>query len=133
MMKVSKEDMIAVLAAVDCFVHLDHDAEWREYERRLAVIEKAVKEVPSVTCERVVPAIANHVPHLIVDWDPKRVRLTRDELTKKLASGDPPIQLGRMHGTGDKGVLISVLTLQEGEERIVAERVRGTLQGAAES
>jgi L-seryl-tRNA(Ser) seleniumtransferase len=133
MMKVSKEDMVALLAAVDRFVHLDHEVEWREYERRLAVIEKAVKEVPSVTCERVVPAIANHVPHLIMDWDPKRVRLTREELTKKLAAGDPPIQLGRMHGTGDKGVLISVLTLQEGEERIVAERVQHFLQRATES
>jgi L-seryl-tRNA(Ser) seleniumtransferase len=132
MMKVSKEDMIALLAAVDRFVHLDHEAEWREYERRLDVIEKAVKEVPSVTCERVVPAIANHVPHLIVDWDPKRVKLTREELTKKLAAGDPPIQLGRMHGTGDNGVLISVLTLQEGEERIVAERVQQLLKSTAE-
>jgi L-seryl-tRNA(Ser) seleniumtransferase len=133
MMKVSKEDMIALLAAVDRFVHLDHDAEWREYERRLTVIEKAVQEVPSVTCERVVPAIANHVPHLIVDWDPKRVKLSREALTKQLAAGDPPIQLGRMHGTGDKGVLISVLTLQEGEERIVAERMQHLLRGAAQS
>jgi L-seryl-tRNA(Ser) seleniumtransferase len=32
MMKVSKEDMIAQLAAVDRFVHLDHKAEWRELE-----------------------------------------------------------------------------------------------------
>jgi len=133
MMKVSKEDMIALLAAVDRFVHLDHDAERREYERRLGVIEKIVKDVPSVTCERVVPAIANHVPHLIVDWDSKRVKLTREELTKKLAAGDRPIQLGRMHGTGDKGVLISVLTLQEGEERIVAERIQHLLKAATGS
>src|SRR5262249_53978921 len=131
MMKVSKEDMIALFAAVDRFVHLDHDAEWREYERRLDVIEKAVKQVPSVTCERIVPAIANHVPHLIIDWDPKRVRLTREELTKKLAAGDQPIQLGRVAGTGDKGVLISVLTLQEGEERIVAERTSELIRKAS--
>src|SRR5581483_10590580 len=31
MMKVSKEDMIAQLAAVERFVLLDHDAEWKEY------------------------------------------------------------------------------------------------------
>src|SRR5262249_45410230 len=130
MMKVSKEDMVALLAAVDRFVHLDHDAEWREYERRLDVIEKAVKVVPSVTCERIVPAIANHVPHLIIDWDPKRLRLTREELTKQLAAGDPPILLGRVSGTGDKGVLISVLTLGEGEERIVAQRIHYILKNS---
>jgi hypothetical protein len=42
---------------------------------------------------------------------------------------DPPIQIGRVHGTGDRGVLISVLTLQPGEERIVADRLRAILTG----
>jgi hypothetical protein len=67
------------------------------------------------------------VPHLILDWDPKRVRMTRERLTKELAKGEPPIQIGRVSGTGDKGVLISVLTLQDGEERVVAERLRAIL------
>jgi L-seryl-tRNA(Ser) seleniumtransferase len=130
MMKVSKEDMVALWAAVERFVRLDHDAEWREYERRLGVLEAAAKDIPSVTCERVVPPIANHVPHLILDWDPKRLPLTREQLTKELAAGDPPVLLGRVAGTGAKGVLVSVLTLQEGEENIVAERLRKILKKA---
>jgi L-seryl-tRNA(Ser) seleniumtransferase len=130
MMKVSKEDMVALWAAVERFVRLDHDAEWREYERRLGVLETAMKDIASVTCERVVPPIANHVPHLIVDWDPKRLPLTREQLTQQLAAGDPPIVLGRVAGTGDKGVLVSVLTLQEGEDAIVAERLRKVLKKA---
>jgi L-seryl-tRNA(Ser) seleniumtransferase len=77
MMKVSKEDMVALMAAVERFVKLDHKAEWREYERRIAVIEKAVKDIPSVQCERIVPRVANEVPHLIVAWDEKRLKLTR--------------------------------------------------------
>jgi len=40
---------------------------------------------------------------------------------------DPPIQLGRVSGTGDKGILVSVFTLQDGEEKIVAERLREIL------
>jgi L-seryl-tRNA(Ser) seleniumtransferase len=133
MMKVSKEDMVALWAAVERFVRLDHDALWREYERRLGVLEAAVKDVAGVTCERVVPPIANHVPHLIIDWDAQRLPLTREQLTKQLAAGDPPIVLGRVAGTGDKGVLISVLTLQEGEETIVAERLRKILKKAPPS
>ncbi len=131
MMKVSKEDMIALLAAVERYVHLDHQAEWREWERRLAVIEQALRDVPTLQCERVVPPIANHVPHLILTWDEKRVKMTRERLTRELAKGDPPIQIGRVHGTGDKGVLISVFVLQDGEERIVADRLRDLLQKAA--
>src|SRR5205823_3040932 len=48
MMKVSKEDMIALLAAVERFVRLDHQAEAREWERRLGVIERALQGIPTV-------------------------------------------------------------------------------------
>jgi seryl-tRNA(Sec) selenium transferase len=131
MMKVSKEDMIAMLAAVERYVCIDHKAEWREWERRLGVIEDALKGIPSLQCERIVPAIANHVPHLLLTWDEKQVRLTREQVTKKLANGHPPIQIGRVAGTGDKGILISVFTLQEGEDRIVANRLRAILRKAS--
>jgi L-seryl-tRNA(Ser) seleniumtransferase len=127
MMKVGKEDMVALLAAVERYVHLDHRAEWREWERRLGVIEQALAKVPTLSCERVVPPIANHVPHLILSWEEKRLGLTRAQLTQELAAGDPPIQLGRVSGTGDKGVLISVLTLQDGEEAVVAQRLHAIL------
>jgi L-seryl-tRNA(Ser) seleniumtransferase len=131
MMKVSKEDMIALLAAVERYVRLDHQAEWREWERRIAVIEQSLRDIPTLRCERVVPPIANHVPHLILSWDEKRVKMTRQRLTRELAKGDPPIQIGRVSGTGDKGVLISVFMLQEGEERVVADRLHVLLANAA--
>ncbi len=130
MMKVSKEDMVAAWAAVERFVHLDHKAEWREWEGRLAVIEKALEGIPTLHMERIVPPIANCVPHLLLTWDEKRFRLTPAQLARKLAAGDPPVQLGRVHGTGDKGTLVSVLMLQDGEERIVAERLRAVLTAA---
>ena len=60
------------------------------------------------------------------------MRLSRERLTKELAGNDPSIQIGRVGGTGDKGVLISVLMLKEGEERIVAERLHALLKKAAE-
>jgi L-seryl-tRNA(Ser) seleniumtransferase len=131
MMKVSKEDMVALLAAVERYARLDHKAEWREWERRIAVIEAALKEVPTLQCERIVPPIANHVPHLILTWDEKRVRTTREKVTRDLAGGDPPILIGRVHGTGDEGILISVFVLKDGEERAVAERLRALFEKAA--
>jgi L-seryl-tRNA(Ser) seleniumtransferase len=127
MMKVSKEDMVALLAAIERYIRLDHKAEWREWERRIGVIETALKDVPTLECERIVPPIANCVPHLILSWDEKRLGLTRAQLTKELAAGTPPILIGRVSGTGDKGVLISVFVLEEGQDRIVAERLRRLL------
>jgi L-seryl-tRNA(Ser) seleniumtransferase len=131
MMKVGKEDMVAMLAAVERFVRLDHQAEWRTWERRLGVIEKALADIPTLQMERVVPPIANHVPHLLLTWDEKRFQLTPAQLTRKLAAGDPPVQLGRVSGTGDKGTLVSVFMLEDDEVRIVAERLRAVLTEAS--
>jgi len=127
-LKVSKEDMVAMWAAVDRFVHLDHEAEVREWERRIEVIAHALEGMPTVTTERIVPPIANRVPHVLIFWDEKRVRITPEQVTEKLRAGDPSIRLARMHGTGDEGLLISVFMLQPGEEQIVASRLRKALE-----
>ena len=77
------------------------------------------------------PAIANHVPHLQIAWDERRVRLTPAQATRRLAEGDPPIQIGRVSGTGEKGIVISVFTLQPGEEKVVAARLKAMLEKAS--
>jgi D-glucosaminate-6-phosphate ammonia-lyase len=130
MMKVSKEDMVALLAAVERFVRLDHQAEIHEWERRIGVIEDALKGIPTVKSERIVPEIANHVPHVIFTWDEQKLKLTPADVTKQLAAGDPPILIGRIGGTGDKGILISVFVLEEGEDKIVGERLQAILKKA---
>lgn len=131
MMKVSKEDMVALWAAIERYSKTDHDAERREWERRLGVIEAAVKTVPTVTTEWLLPPIANHVPHVVIAWDESRVRINREKVTEDLAAGDPSIALGRVDGTGDKGLLVSVFQLKPGEEEIVAARLRDVLKQAA--
>ncbi len=130
-MKVSKEDMVAMWAAVERYVALDHEAQEREWERRIGVIEEALRELPTVRTKRITPPIANHVPHLLVLWDERRLGLTPAEMKQRLADGDPPIATARVHGTGDEGFLISVFMLEEGEERVVGERVRALLRERA--
>jgi D-glucosaminate-6-phosphate ammonia-lyase len=127
-MKVSKEDMIACLAAVDRFVHLDHAAERREFERRIGVIEEAVRGIATIYVERITPTIANEVPHLIVDWNEMQLGVTKAQVTQRLADGDPPIRIGRISNSGERGILISVLTLSAGEERIVGDRLAALLR-----
>lgn len=130
-LKVGKEDMVALLAAVERFVKLDPVAEQKEHEQRIAVIEKALKAFPAVECEHITPAIANHVPHLQVAWDESKVKITREKVTRDLAGGSPSIRIGRVSGTGDKGILFAVHTLQEGEAEIVAARIAEILKKAA--
>lgn len=130
-MKVSKEDMVAMWAAVERFVNLDHEAERNEWLRRIEVIENAVADIATVTTKRVVPPIANQVPHLIVLWDESRIAITPAGVKKELAAGDPPIATARVHGTGDEGFLISVFMLQPGEDEIVGQRLREVLHKRA--
>ena len=132
MMKVSKEDMIALAVAVERFVKFDPDSERKEFERKIAVIEKALADIPTIQFERIMPPIANHVPHLQITWDENRVKITREKLTRELAAGTPAIRIGRVSHSGEKGILISVLCLQAGEERIVANRLREYLKSAAD-
>src|SRR5262249_33660108 len=52
MMKVGKEDMIAALAAVERYLRIDPGAEWREWERRIRVIEKSPGDISTRGGER---------------------------------------------------------------------------------
>lgn len=129
-LKVSKEDMVAMWAAVERVLRLDQSAELHEWERRLQLIKSAVQSLPIKT-EQIVPPIANRVPHLLLHWDEKQIRITPAQLKKELADGDPPIMTGRVHGTGTEGFLISVFMLQPGEDQIVADRLMKIFQNAA--
>lgn len=131
MMKVGKEDMMALLTAIERFLRLDHQAERNEMERRVTVIETAVSDIAGVTTEHVIPPIANHQPHLIVDWDRAQISLSPEQVTDALKACDPSIRIGRVTGTGQKGILISVLALQPGEEQIVAFQLRRILSSQA--
>lgn len=127
-LKVSKEDMIAMWAAVDRFVNLDHEAEEREWGRRIQVIEDALKDIPTVKTQHITPPIANRFPHALIFWDEQHLGITREQVTEKLRQGTPSIRLTRLPGTGDQGLLVSVLMLQPEEDKIVASRLREALE-----
>ena len=129
-MKVSKEDMVAMWAAVERFVSLDHAAEDREWNRRISVIETALANIPTVRVERIKPPFANRVPHALIHWDESRVRMTPTEMKAQLAAGKPSIATARVHGTGNKGFLVSVFMLQPSQEEIVAARICDILKHA---
>src|ERR1044071_5250500 len=58
-MKVGKEELCGLLAAVERYLKVDHEAEYRELESRVASIRSALKDVSGVTTGRHVPVIAN--------------------------------------------------------------------------
>ena len=106
-----------------------------DYQKRADLIAAAVKGIPSVKTEIVVPRIANHVPHLLIRFDPAVTGVTTKEIVQSLRSGTPSIELNP--NTGQKPnqgipsdantLVVGVWMFQPGEDAVVGERVRGAL------
>jgi D-glucosaminate-6-phosphate ammonia-lyase len=118
-MKVNKEELLGMLAAIERFVKLDHAALDREYNRRANVILKSLTGLEGVTASITVPEVANHVPHVQVKLDPAVTGITGQEISKTLREGTPSIGVR----PGDE-LLIGVWMMKPGEEIVVARRLK---------
>jgi uncharacterized pyridoxal phosphate-dependent enzyme len=127
-MKVNKEEILGMYAALDRYVKQDHAKEWKMWEDQVAVIENAAKKVKGVTTQVTVPPIANHTPALSITWDQSVVKITRKDLQDKLRHGSPSIEV---MGKGDNTINLTVFMLKPGQEKIVATRVAEELKNAS--
>ena len=121
-MKVNKEEMVGMLAAIERFVTLDHAALDREYRRRADVILKSLARIDGVTASITVPEVANHVPHVKVVLDTAVTGITGQEISKRLREGTPSIGVR----AGDE-LLIGVWMMQPGDDVVVARRLKDVL------
>jgi L-seryl-tRNA(Ser) seleniumtransferase len=122
-MKVNKEEILGMYVALEKYINQDHDAEWKMWESKIDTIATSVNSIEGVTTEVSVPPIANHTPLLFIKWDESKVKTSNKDLMLKLRNGSPSIEV-MANGTG---INITVFMLQEGEEKIVAKRVREEL------
>jgi uncharacterized pyridoxal phosphate-dependent enzyme len=130
-MKVNKEEILGMYAAVDAFVKRDHDKVWKMWEEQVATIENAAKKVKGVITEVVVPEIANHTPALRIAWDPALIKATVQEIKSNLAKGNPSIEMMTGNVQGKQALSITVWMMIPGEEKIVAKRIQEELTKAA--
>ncbi len=122
-MKVNKEEILGMYVALEKYINQDHDAEWKMWESKIDTIATSVNSIEGVITEVSVPPIANHTPLLFINWDESKVKTSNKDLMLKLRNGSPSIEV-MANGTG---INITVFMLQEGEEKIVAKRVREEL------
>jgi L-seryl-tRNA(Ser) seleniumtransferase len=138
-MKVAKEQIVGMVAAVDWVLSHTEESMQGDYQRRADLIARAVKGIPSITTETVTPKIANHVPHLLIRFDPAVTGVTTPEIVKALREGEPSIELNPNTGhepnqgiPSDKNTLVvGVWMLQPGEDEIVGRRIRAALSRKA--
>ena len=128
-LKVSKEEMIAMMVALEVYLQRDHQADWREWERRVDVIREGLAAVLGVTTERFVPPIANQVPHARIRWDQRLVKVSPAEIVRELRDGNPSIEVVPVPYE-EGSVEIASWMLQPGEAEIIARRLGEGLASA---
>jgi uncharacterized pyridoxal phosphate-dependent enzyme len=119
-MKVGKEEIVGLLAAVEHYLKSDHDAERHELDRRASYIINYLSN-SRLRATLDVPEIANHVPHVHIDWDGKQ---TAAEAARQLLQGTPSIAVGER---AERGLTVSVWMMRPGEHKIVAKRLAEVL------
>jgi L-seryl-tRNA(Ser) seleniumtransferase len=123
-MKVNKEEMLGLLAAIELYLNADHDAERRERDRRAQEIVDAVSGIASVQTDVDMPEIANHVPHVHIWWDESAIGKSVPDVVEGLRNGAPSIEVT----PGSKEhLIVNPWMLQDGESTIVARRIREEL------
>lgn len=127
--KVNKEEIIGMYVALDNYIKRDHAKEWKMWEEKVALIDKAVKTVPGVTTEVFVPAVDNHNPSLKISWDPAKVKITKEKLAENLRMGDPSVEI--ISWEKDDMIRLTVFMLRNGEEKLVAKRIKEELVKAS--
>jgi L-seryl-tRNA(Ser) seleniumtransferase len=141
-MKVSKEQIVGMVAAVDWFLSQSDAAMEAEFRHRADRIAAQLKSIPTLESKVVIPNVAaNAVPHLLLRYDTQRVKIKPSEVMVELRKGTPSIELnpqtGKKPGAGlptdENTIVVGVWMLEPNEDLIVAKRLKEVLGKAANS
>ena len=124
-MKVGKEEIVGLMAAVRWYLDLDHPRLLQTYEDQVSWIVEAFINLQHVTARRSFPSEAGQ-PHARAEiiFDEAELGITRDEIMKRLYAGNPAIFLAT---AGENGVYVNPQTLDQGEEMIIVARIKEIL------
>jgi len=126
-MKVGKEEILAIVTALDRFLDGSDEADRARWDAQSRTIVEAVAGAPGVKGvvmaegQQAAPAFA---PRAYVEFEDDALGETARDLMRRLREGTPSIHVRRTK----LGFLVDPMTLQVGEERVIAERLREELQ-----
>jgi uncharacterized pyridoxal phosphate-dependent enzyme len=134
-MKVGKEEIVGMLAAVEMWVKRDHKAEEEMWNSWMNHIAERVGKIEGVTTSvRQARGLSNHSPAVSISWDPMKLGITGQEVTRILDTTEPRILLNGGGGGGrgtqggnQTGISITAYMMSPGEEKVVADRIHAIL------
>jgi len=136
-MKVAKEQIVGMVAAVDWLLSQTDEGMEKESRDRMAVIVGMVKDIPGVQTSIMVPELANHVPHLMINFNPDAIGASAHELRVRLRTATASIELNPHTGSKStsqgvpaqpNALVVTTFLLNPGEEFIVGRQIRKVLK-----
>ncbi len=131
-MKVGKESIYGVMAALEAWEKRDHEAVRARESGYLALWSEALKDRPGVTALIEPDPTDNPLDRLRVIINPVEAHITAWDLAAALRAGSPPI-IVRDHETEHNYFYLDPCNLHPGEEAVVAERLAAELNKARAS
>jgi L-seryl-tRNA(Ser) seleniumtransferase len=130
-MKVSKEDIIGVLTAVEYwFGERDHAGERQKWYDDLAIIAERVGALYGAGGEIIEPGGVDRVPRLRVFWDRWQYPLEGLALRQRVLQGEPRIMLDD-NSAAENSIEIDPFQLEPGEAAQVGEAIAAALRAAS--
>ncbi|MCY3980068.1 MAG: aminotransferase class V-fold PLP-dependent enzyme [Chloroflexi bacterium] len=127
-MKVGKEEIVGLVAALKRYVRLDHETRIASWEQKVALIVDGLADIERLCVSRVFPDYTGRpVPRAWLTWDEETVSRSKQEVLDALAKGSPVIRV--LEEYAGKGLLIDPSTLLAGQEAIIVERLRTIFAG----
>jgi len=129
-MKVSKEDVIGVIAALEYwFEERDPAAERHKWDEDCAIIAERVARLDGVHGEVLEPEGVDRVPRLKIVWDRARFPLDGLALRQRVLEGEPRVMLDDNSAT-ENSIAVDPFQLEPGEAAQVGDAVVAALREA---
>jgi len=119
--KVDRQEMVGVVAAVRRWMTLNHEERLADTETKCRNMLNPLLDVPGLTVE-LINNIIGHQPYgVTLEVDSDVTGITAHNVVDLLKAGDPPIWTRVREG--DTGIVLHAFGLNEGEDKIVGERI----------
>ena len=119
--KVDRQEMVGAVAAVRRWMTMNHEERLAETETKCRNMLDPLRGIPGVTVE-LIDNIIGHQPYgVTLEVDSSVTGFSAHDVVDRLKAGDPPIWTRVREG--DTGIILHAFGLNEGEDKIVGQRI----------
>lgn len=125
-MKVSKENIIGLVTALQLFTDSDEAAEWEGWHSKAQYVAERLSGIDGVRVEIEDDPAERQGPQPVLSFDDDYDGPSIAEIREQLEAGDPGIFVGG--GGSREEINIVMVNVQDGEEIVIAERLNEILR-----